>query len=138
MFTAINCTHSNCHSFIFATIYFHAFSLLQLLIMENSSSKTNNASTQIESNMCIVIGCLIGYSNNYSFMNILEEEIPFDTNTTNLLVQEVVLRDLRKQKKFWKLHDRTLATRAFFKVKIINILIWGNIKLCNSLFVTMK
>lgn len=78
--------------------------------MENSSSNTNNASTQIESNMCIVIGCLIGYSNNYSFMNILEQEIPFDTDTTNLQVQEVVLKDLRKQKKFWKLHDRTLAT----------------------------
>jgi hypothetical protein len=71
-------------------MYFHAFPLLQLLIMENSSSDTNNASTQIEFNMCIVIGCLIGYSNNYSFMNTLEQETPFDANTTNLLMQEVV------------------------------------------------
>jgi hypothetical protein len=32
-------------------------------------------------------------------MNILEQETPFDTNTTSLLVQEVVLEDFEETKK---------------------------------------
>ncbi len=65
--------------------------------------------------LCVDVGCVAKCSNN-NIVNKLKQEAPSNVGTNDLIVQEVLLENLRKQSKVWKPHHRTFHTRVFFKV----------------------
>jgi hypothetical protein len=49
-------------------------------------------------------------------MNVLEQEAPSNTNVVNLIVEAMLLENLKQQQKFWKPHQRSSIIWAFKKV----------------------
>jgi hypothetical protein len=60
------------------------------------------------------------YGSNNNIVNRQKQEAlfeaPFDIGTHDLIVQELLLKNLRKQANLWKLHQNTFHIWAFFKM----------------------
>jgi hypothetical protein len=65
--------------------------------------------------LCVDVGC-VARCNNNNIVNILKQETPSNVGTNDLIVQEVLLENLRKQAKVWKPHHRTFHMKVFLKV----------------------
>ncbi len=90
------------------------FNFFAIAIMESS---TPNIFINVEAEhngLCVDVGCVARCSNN-NIVNKLKQEAPSNVATNDLIVQEVLLKYLRKQAKVWKPHHRTFHTRVFFK-----------------------
>jgi len=74
-----------------------------------------NANAQaIEINVvCVVVGPIVGYDSSNNGVNGLELKLHNDDSLPN---QEELLETMKKQLVWWKPHQRTSPTWAFFKV----------------------
>jgi hypothetical protein len=66
--------------------------------------------------LCVVVGSLVEYACIIIVnINVKQNDLP-NTNNNELVVQEVLLENLKKWGKDWKPHHRNSTTWAFFKV----------------------
>jgi hypothetical protein len=86
--------------------------------MASSSIVNANASANtLESNaLCVVVGMMTSYGNSNNMVNNLATEPYSNVGEKDLLDHEVLLETMKKQSIWWKPHQRTSPTWAFFKI----------------------
>jgi hypothetical protein len=83
--------------------------------MESSTPKKIINVEAKHKGLCVGLGCVARCSNK-NIVNKLKQEAPSNVGTNDLIMQEVLLENLKKQAKVWKPHHRTFHMRVFFKI----------------------
>ncbi len=92
---------------------------LVITIMESSIHITFISKKTKPNRFYVGVGCLASCSNTNIVNRRKQEalfEAPFDIGTHDLTMQELLLKNLRKQANLWKLHQKTFHIWAFFKM----------------------